>query len=416
MPESNRVCPHAKLFDPAGVHRNDPHPFLARARREQPVFYAPQFDRWCVTRYDDIVTILRDKQNFSARDHKPAPLNAELPPDVLETLATWRGDEESVATRWDGLDHTKMRAVAGAQFTQRALSPFESDIRGTAAALTARLVARGDIDFISEFAIPFTLNTILKILGIPDEFQDRCRRWSQHWHALKLNHPDLSDSAFARQAAQSLREFGSFARDMVAQRKSRPRDDVISHMLHNSQSERSLTATEVVALLPTIISAGHETSAQALALIVSDQLDSPGGWSELSGGHVPIAGMIEESLRLEAPLFGVFRTAKRPVTVGGIQLAEGSRLLLLCGSGNHDENRYENPTQRNVERKFDSPHLSFGLGSHFCVGAPLARLELTIAMEELAAGLPQLTLAPEASRSYHPIFPLRALTELRLLT
>lgn len=408
--------PQEEWFDPSGVHRDDPHPFLARCRRDQPVFYAPLLDRWCVTRYGDVVSILRDKQNFSARDHKPAPLDTELPEDVVETLATWRGDERSVASRWDGLNHAKMRAVAGTHFTSRALSPAEPDIRAIAAALAARLAARDEVEFITEFAVPFTLSTILRILGIPEEFHDRCRQWSRHWHALKLNHPDLKDSKFARECAQSLREFGAFARDLVAQRRSGPRNDIISGMLHGNQSDQRLSADEVVALLPTIISAGHETSAHALALIVAGQLSTPDGWSAFRGAQVPIAGLIEETLRLEAPLFGVFRTAKRPVTVAGTSLPKGSRLLLLCGSANRDHDKYPSPDQRDIHRKFDTQHLSFGLGSHFCVGAPLARLELTIALQELAAGLPQLTLAQDSSPTYLPLFPLRALTELRVRT
>lgn len=409
------TCPHGELFDPGGVHRDDPNPFLARARRDQPVFYAPSLDRWCVTRYDDMVTILRDQQNFSARDHKPAPPNTELPADVVDALASWRGNERSIASRWDGLNHKKMRIVAGTHFTSRALASAEPDIRATAAALTARLAASGEVEFISEFAMPFALSTILKILGIPEEFHDRCRRWSQHLLALKLR-SDPIDADFARECGQSLREFGAFARDMVAQRQSQPHDDVISRMLHDGRRDLRLSADEVVALLPTLIFAGHETSADALTLIVEGQLRSPGGWPAIGGGQVPIAELIEESLRLEAPLFGFFRTTRRPVTVAGTQLPEGSRLLLLCGSGNHDEDKYPNPGQRDLHRKFDIPHLSFGLGSHRCIGAPLAYLELTVALQELAAGLPQLTLAPGSSRTYQPMFPLRALTELRVRT
>jgi cytochrome P450 len=308
-----------------------------------------------------------------------------------------------------------MRMVAGTHFTLRALAPVEPDIREMAAALTARLAARDEIEFISEFTLPFAMSTILKVLGIPEEFHDRCRRWSQHRLALVL-HPDLTDADFARQCGQSLREFGAFARDMVAQRQSRPQDDTISRMLHDSQRDLRLSADEVIALLPTIISAGHETSAHALALIVAGQLSAPGGWSALTGGQVPVAELIEESLRVDAPLFGMFRTTRRPVTVGGIQLPEGSRLLLLCGSGNYDEDKYQSPAQRDIHRKFDTPHLSFGMGSHFCIGAALARLELAVALEELAAGLPRLTLAPGANHTYQPVFPLRALTELRLRT
>lgn len=408
-------CPQQELFDPGGVHRDNPYPFLARARHDQPIFYAPSLSRWCVTRYDDIVAILRDQENFSARDHKPAPPNTELPADVIDTLATWRGNENSIASRWDGLDHKKMRMVAGTHFTSRALAPVEPDIRATAAVLTARLSAKDEVEFVSEFAIPFTLSTILKIVGIPEDFHDRCRRWSQHRLALVLR-PDPINADFARRCAQSLREFGAFARDIVAQRQSQPQDDVISRMLHDGHRDLRLSADEVVALLPTLISAGHETSAYALTLIVEGQLRSRGGWPAITGRQVSITELIEESLRLEAPLFGFFRTARRPVTVAGTQLPEGSRLLLLCGSGNHDEDKYQNPGQRDLHRKFDTPHLSFGLGSHRCIGAPLAYLGLTVALQELAAGLPQLTLAPRSSRTYQAMFPLRALTELRLRT
>ncbi|WP_086832110.1 cytochrome P450 [Streptomyces sp. NRRL B-24572] len=167
-------------------------------------------------------------------------------------------------------------------------------------------------------------------------------------------------------------------------------------------------------LIPTLIITGHTTLAQGLAIIVRRQLRSPGGWEAVTEGRIEIADLVEEGLRLDCPVVGMYRTALREVTVAGQTLPAGSKVLLLYGAGNHDPAKYTAPDRHLPERWPTAGHLAFGRGIHYCAGAAPARLELRIALEELAGHLPALKAAADAAPVWRPTFPLRALTALRV--
>ncbi|WP_202868999.1 cytochrome P450 [Kribbella antibiotica] len=363
-----------------------------------------------MTGYDDIAAILRNDDDFSARDHKPRPLT-DLPPDVQEMLSTWSGESVSLG-EMDPPEHTRVRSVINAGFTPRALKAAEADIRAAAAQLLEPLTCVSEFDLITEFALPYALTVILRFLGIPDAHHQACLRWSDHKVQLMVGRDHTPEQL--REYATGLRAFGEFARELTAQRLSAPRADLISTMLYESSHGHKLTPDEVAALIPTLIITGHTTLAQALAIIVRSQLRSPGGWPTLVDGTVPISDLVEESLRLDCPVVGMYRTTVREVAVAGSVLPAGSRVLLLYGAGNHDPDRYPGPDRCLPGRWPAPPHLAFGRGTHYCVGASLARTELRIALEELAARFPTLSATPEATPLYRPTFPLRALTALRV--
>ncbi|MEU3605612.1 cytochrome P450 [Streptomyces sp. NPDC035033] len=397
-------------FDPRNGDPDELYEELARLRGHGRVVHVPRLQAWCVTGYEDIAAILRNDEDFSARDHKPRS-SADVPADVRETLRTWSGESVSLG-EMDPPEHTRVRTVVNAGFTSRALKAAEPGIRAAAAQLLAPLAGLSEFDLITAFAQPYALTVILRFLGIPDEHHADCLRWSDHKVQLMVGRDHTEERL--REYATGLRAFGELARELTAQRLSAPRDDLISAMLHESPHGHRLTPQEVASAIPTLVITGHTTLAQALAMTVRHQLRAPGGWEALTSGAVPIPELVEEGLRLDCPVVGMYRTAVREVTVAGHVLPAGSRILLLYGAGNHDPARYPDPGRNLPDRWPTAPHLAFGRGTHYCVGAGLARTELRIALEELAARLPGLSAAPETTPAYRATFPLRTLTALRV--
>ncbi|MFJ9643017.1 cytochrome P450 [Streptomyces sp. NPDC101206] len=397
-------------FDPRNRDRDDLYGALTQLRSHGRIVHSPQLQAWCVTGYEDIAAILRNDADFSARDHKPRPL-AQLPPDVEEMLSSWSGESASLG-EMDPPEHTRVRTVINAGFTPRALRGAEADIRATAVELLQPLAGVAEFDLVAEFALPYALTVIMRFLGIPAEHHQACLRWSDHKVQLMVGRDHTPEQL--REYATGLRDFGAFARQLTAQRLTQPREDLISAMLHESPHGHRLTAQEVASLIPTLIITGHTTLAQALAITVRHQLRSPGGWAALVDGTVAVADLVEEGLRLDCPVVGMYRTTVREVTVAGQLLPAGSRVLLLYGAGNHDPARYPEPDRCLPDRWPAAAHLAFGRGTHYCAGAALARAELRIALEELVGRFPRLSATPETAPAYRPTFPLRALRDLRV--
>lgn len=397
-------------FDPYETHRDNPFDIMRLMRQVRPVFYSPELSTWCVTRYDDIVTVLRDTHSFSARDHNPRPAKP-LPPDVKEAMTSWRGSARPMGSL-DPPEHTKVRAAVNAGFTRGALKKFEPGIRETARSLIIQAIVKPEFEFMDEFSLPYAVSAVLQVLGVPLEFSQRCRWWHAQRMGLMLGREPVNDDQL-RDRARALKEYGAFFRELTVARQIRPVDDLISSMLHDQQHGHRLSLDEIAAQVPTLISAGLESTAHILATLVWRQLKSAGGWAAVVSGNVLIPNLVEEGLRFDPPFFGTFRTALRDVTLSGVRLPPGSRILLLYGSGNHDEGRFQTPEMFDSSRQPTTPHLAFGFGPHFCIGASLARMELQIALEELVDLAPALSLA-DPSPSYQPIFPIRALAALRV--
>ncbi len=398
-------------FDPYGVHRDDPYSFLADIGDAEPVFYAPLLDAWCVTRREDMVAVLKDDRSFSARDHNPRPKVA-LPEDVSRMFRTWRGAGAVAVGSLDPPEHTRIREVLNAGFTPARVRAFEPTMRAIATDLAERVAQAAEFDFISAFAVPYALEVICRRLGVPDDYLERCRLWSEQRIELMMLQHD-TDPDLLREHAGGLMEFGAFARSLAQERLAAPQDDLISELLHNGKAGNTLTAAEVAVQIPTLIFAGHMTCAEALGTIVFQQLRSPGGLAGIVDGTIATRDLVEEGLRFDSPLAGMYRTAVRDVVVGGVHLAEGSRLLLLYGAAGRDSRAHACPAAFSPGSR-SATHLAFGHGIHFCLGAGFARAELEVAVQALAARMPGLTLAPGPAPHHRPVFPLRALTELRV--
>ncbi|MGH8348942.1 MAG: cytochrome P450, partial [Pseudomonas sp.] len=311
--------------------------------------------------------------------------------------------------------HTRLRLLIRQGFTPRRLAALEPVIREVANNLVDTFAADGQVDLISQFAYPLPLTVILGMLGVPAHDMPTMRRWTQESIALNFASATLPLEQQVAYAQGKL-AFQRYTRDLVTERAQAPREDLISHLLRARQEGiPPLSTEEVSSLIPGLIIAGHESTAKLIGNTMRLLLTHPEQRQALQRDPNLTAAAVEEGLRIDAPVLGMVRTTTREVTVGGVALAAGARLFLLYGSANHDETYFTDAEQFHPDRARRTSHLAFGHGIHFCLGAPLARLEARIAIETLGRRLPGLRLAPEQSFAHVPSLVFRGLACLGLV-
>ena len=392
--DDTKMCDHTAVaaeFDNVVAHGVDPYPIYATARATAPVFYSRRYRVWCVTRHDDIVSILRDPTTFSAESRSVRPGWA---PPVAAALTRLR-DQVHVANT-DPPRHTRLRKVLNQTFSTRRIAAYEPMIRRVVDDLIDRFDP-GEIDLISKFTDPFPLAVILQIIGIPLDEMDRCREWVRKKAALEYNFEAMSveEQVDAADACVSLQDYCD---DLVRKRREQPADDMVSHMFAATPAgSLPLTVHEISDHLPTIILAGHETTSKVLSGLMWRLASHPDYVEELRRNPAAIPIAVEEGLRINAPALALARRATRHVQVHGVDISAGSKLLLLYGSGNHDEAKWNDSEKFLLDRDQPTAHLAFGHGVHFCLGAPLARLEAQVGLERLLARQPMLRLAENSA-------------------
>jgi cytochrome P450 len=395
-------------FDPLLAHGQDPYSFYARARAEAPVFYSSRFDLWFVTRYDDVAAILRDPQTFSSAESIPqvrqrAPEVAEIMRDVWPRLKS--------LVNIDPPEHTRLRRIAREGFTPARVAALEPMIREVAEGLIDHL-GDGPADLLSQFAYPMPLTVILRVLGVPLADLEQCRAWTQDL----LTERDPGDLPLGTRlaAARGALEFCGYCGDLVAERAAEPRADLISHLLTaRVPGLEPLSPQQVADLLPSFILAGHETTANLIGNLVWRLLHHPDQLAAVRSDPALLPGAVEEALRYDPPALGFIRTARHEVEIAGTTIPEGGRLFLAYASANHDGGRFPDPEAFRADRDGTTRHFAFGLGIHFCLGAPLARLEARVALERLLVRLPGMRLAdPAAPPRWRPNLLFRGLDRL----
>jgi cytochrome P450 len=405
-------CPHrlGEAFEPLGAHLEDPYPFYREARLAEPVFFHPGFELWFVTRYEDVVTVLRDPATFSSKD--TIPTHPELPPEVQAVLAEHRHPQHLINS--DPPKHTRLRTIMNEGFTPSRVAGLEPRVRQVATELVDGFESDGHTDLLAHYAYPLPLTVILQVLGVPPADLDDCRRWSNDVSAWAWAAGALPTEKLVEYAG-SMVAFQRYGEALVAERRREPRDDLISHVLASPDGRAGLTVEELVDLLPGLILAGHETTANLIANTLYLVLRHPAAWDALRQDPGAAEAVVEEGLRIDTSVIGMPRTTTRPVELGGVSLPAGARLFLLFGSANHDEARYDDPERFWAGRPRSAPHLGFGRGIHFCIGAPLARLEARVAIETLASRFPGLALADRTPPPRRPLLAFREYTHLDVI-
>jgi cytochrome P450 len=383
------ACPHADLgrdFKPFDLA--EPFAFYARARAEAPIFYSPEIDYWVVTRYEDIRDIFRNPATFSS-ENTQSPFKPR-PATVQKILDDGGFANVSGLSGRQPPDHTRLRGFIKKAFTPRRVASLEPDIRSIATEMIDRFAARGYADLVAELAHELPALVIFRMLGIPDADVPRVKEWAQSRVYMNFGDRPVEEQAHH---AENLILYWRYCQELVRSRLTSPQDDLPGDLARiYLQGDQTLTPDEIAGLVYGQLTAGHETTTALLSNGLRELLAQREAWDAVCENSERIPAAVEEMLRISAPVFTWKRRTKAPATVGGVDLPEGTNVLLLLGSANHDQYVFPEPDRIDLERENASRHLSFGLGIHFCIGAPLARLEAKIVLEELTSRLPEMRL------------------------
>jgi cytochrome P450 len=381
----------AERFDPLDPgFLADPDQLFDQARRECPVFYSPLTRRWIVTRYDDVVEVLKDNERFSARGTIAMP--AEQLPAARQLLGGHPYPFEVPAlVNNDPPDHTRIRALVRRAFPPPLLDALAPRVQALACELIDQFVGDGRADLVAQFAQPLSIRTLAALMGLPDSRIDRLHAWTEL--GVQAAQPDLSTERRTA-CVRGVREWQAFCEHLVAERRQAPGEDLISGLVTaRLDGQAPLDDHEAVAVLIQLLIAGYVTTAHFIASAVLLLLEQSGEWVSLAVDPSRVPIVIEEALRLASPLTIATRTTTRACEFAGCSLPEGARLRLMLVSANRDEARFPNPHQFDPDRTIDKRHIAFGFGIHHCVGAALARLEGRIALGQLVTRLPSARLA-----------------------
>ncbi|HKY82372.1 MAG TPA: cytochrome P450 [Sphingobium sp.] len=367
----------------------DPHPTFKKIRESTPVYFDEAVGCWVVSKYQDVQTVLRDPTAF-ANYLTPVPLFPLCPHAESAFMAI---DVAPVTVGADAPIHPRTRKAIVSCFptNPRGAAIYEEQVRKRVSQLIDEMIARGRADMMREFAGILPIYVIMDLLGVDDTEFRRIKGWSDGQVALMAGRPDEAEQV---RLVTGMREFFAFCRELVAERERAPANDFPSALLrYRGGDDEVLTKQEIASILWNFLIAGHETTTNLLGNGLYNLLRTPGVWQRLVDDRSLISGAVEEMLRFGPPIITWVRVATRDVELGGQTIPSGQRLLLLLASANRDADQFSgDPEAFLIDRPGASKHLSFGMGSHFCVGNALARLEVKIALELLTEKLPRLRL------------------------
>lgn len=404
-------CPHlgSEYNHFAGPHLDNPFPFFARLRKEAPVTFNPMLGMWLISRFDDISAVLNNPSSYSSASAFASGEN--LSPETRAILGPGPVLHDNPLNT-DPPVHTRLKRLLQRGFIPARVARLEARIRQFANTLIDGFIQDGHADLVERFAYPLPVQVILSMVGVPQEDMAQVKQWSADLFGLIFTQtPPEAQPAMARGVV----EYRAYCTRLIEERRRHPQEDLTSDLVRAEPDGEALTTPELVSLLGgSLLAAGHETTSAQIALCVKTLLEQPAHWRMLVEDRTLIPRAIEECMRLEGVAPGQVRTAVQDVVVGGVLLPKGSKLLLLFGSANHDETHYKAPERFELHRE-NAQHLTFGRGIHYCLGAPLARLELRVALEQLIERIPELRLVPGQDYGYRQeMLILRAIRNLRV--
>ena len=363
--------------------RRDPFALYDRLRETSPVLHVPPpFNGWLVFDYDGVKRVLSDHQAFSSA--VPAPRNWFIFSDAPK--------------------HTRLRGLISKAFTPRTIAEFEPRIRELSSELLDAAAPRGEMDLAAEYAVPLPMKVIASLVGFPLSDWERYKRWSDT--ILRISYSRNGDPE-ARQVmldfAAVTAEMSDYLADMLQARREAPRNDLLTRLVEAEVDGERLTHEEILGFIQLLVVAGQETTSDLINNAVLSLAERPDEMSLLRSHPELLGSAIEEVLRYRSPLQWVMRTPRQDITLSGVSIPQGALILPMIGSANRDPRVFPDPGRFDIARD-PNPHLAFGQGAHFCIGAPLSRMEARIALTDLLARFPTFEVALDG-----PWQPRRAL-------
>ncbi|MFV9671886.1 MAG: cytochrome P450 [Acidimicrobiia bacterium] len=391
----------------------DPYPALNAVREETPIFEQLGDDgvqRWFLTRYDDVFRALRDRR--LGRVPEPIMTRAEvgLPP-LRADWGPYNDVEQWSLLMLEPPEHRRLRQLIFREFTPKRIEALRPVIVGHADRLLRNALEQPEFDLLADFAQPFSIHVIAELLGAPIEDWPRYLDWSHR--IVKMYELDTTEDQ-ATSAVRASAEFASWCRDLIAERRTHPTDDLISGLCTVETSDGRLSDSEIVSTIVLLLNAGHEATVNSLGNGIVSMLNTPDAWESVRSGPVAPRTAIEEMIRFDPPLQLFERWVLADgVSYAGREFTRGEKIAMLFGSANRDPRHFEDPDTFIVDRG-DSTHITFGGGIHTCIGAPLARLELSVAVERMAGLMPTLHLVEPPKRN--PAFVIHGYEKVTLAT
>jgi cytochrome P450 len=359
-----------------------PYPFFERVRNEAPVHQTP-LGFWLVSRYDDVMAVVRDTERFSSNMRNS--FTAPAPSDELRAIQAEAYPSVNTLLTNDPPSHTQFRALVNKAFTPKRVAQLEGEIRQITNDLIDRWVDGGRVELVSEFAVGLPLTVIADALGVDRADMPAFKRWSDDSVAPLSG---MLSPERQLECARSRVEMQRYMAERCRERETDPRDDLLSDLVQarfdsGERAGEQLSMPELLNVIEQLLVAGNETTTKLIAAGMLALLEHPAQMTAVRADRSLIPNLVEEALRYESPVQMLPRVAKVDVEVGGVAVPAGSILMMMYGCANRDDAKYPGAAAFDVTRDNARTHLAFGQGPHFCPGAALARSEARIAFELL---------------------------------
>ena len=374
----------------------NPYPQLAELRAIGKPVWHQELGVFLAAKYNDANQVLRDRKLGRI-------FNPKEPQSQWETF-NWLHADSILDS--EPPKHTRLRSLVMKAFNPKTIAALEPQVQSITENLIteakAKLQMSGEFDLIADFAEPLPVRVIAHLLGFPETEEHLLRPWSQAIVKMYEVSPSDQEKLEAQRASE---EFAQYVENLMLERQRNPGSDLISELAAVELDGERLNTHELIATCVLLLNAGHEASVNGFGNGMVATLNNDGELQKLKAQPKELAGTaVDEFLRFDSPLHLFERTATEDTAVGGVEIKKGQKIAALLGSANHDDEIFERPTELNLTRS-PNPHIGFGAGIHFCIGAPLARLEMSTALPMLIESFPNLALAKEPI--LRPTFVLR---------
>ncbi len=387
----------------------DPHGYYRQLRAADPVHYNERWGGWILTAYQDVVDVLRDANRFSS--DRMGFLAQELSQEEQELIAPIF----KILSYWmvfrDPPEHTTIRLLLNKHFTPLAIERYRPMVKKIVQKTIQKSIAKGQIDFIKDFAYEIPMSVILELLGAPDLDRDKIKEWSEKigvFFFIKADEPRRREIA-----CEGINELVDYLTPLIEQRRERPGIDLIS-LLISAEEAGSLTYNDVLATCVLLVFGGHETTMNLIANGTLAFMQHPDQWEKLQKDPSLLKKAVEELLRYDGSVKSTVRWAKEDVMVGGKQIKKGERLLVSLSGANRDPQQFNNPDGLDITRD-PNLHVAFAHGIHVCLGASLARMEVEESFLGMISMLKCPKMIPGTDLSYYPSLVHRAIKELPVI-